>query len=391
MTRIKLKHVDRFVDRFGKARYYFRRGKGRRTSLPGAPGSREFMEAYQAQLEQQSSTTYKARGVAGTFDKLAQDYYASADYLRLADSTRRTYKSVIDRMLLEDKIGHRLVKEMTRAHVRQLIAKRADTPGAANSLLQKIKVLLHFAIDNDWRKDDPTLRVKKFAKGEFHTWTEDEIAQFEARWPIGSTPRLAFALLLYTGQRRSDVVAMCPDDIENGTIQVTPLKTKRTTGKKLWIPIHPDLEQVLAGSKIGSQKLLETSFGKPFKGDGFGNYMADKIDDAGLPQRCVTHGLRKAAARRLAEAGCSANEIQAITGHTTLQEVTRYTKAAEQKKLAVAAMKRLAKRAPNGTVAEGRRDPNSQTSFGSLGIISKNSTNTIGEGQGWWSRGESNP
>jgi integrase len=143
-------------------------------------------------------------------------------------------------MLVEDRIGHRAVKEMTRAHVRQLIAKHADTPGAANSLLQKIKVLLHFAIDNDWRKDDPTIRIKKFAKGEFHTWTEEEIAQFEARWPIGSTPRLAFALLLYTGQRRSDVVAMCQTDVEDGAIQVTPLKTKRTTGKKLWIPWFKD-------------------------------------------------------------------------------------------------------------------------------------------------------
>ena len=66
---------------------------------------------------------------------------------------------------------------------------------------------MHFAIDNGWRDDDPTLRMQKFAKGEFHTWTEEEIAQFEMRWPIGTTERLAFSLLLYTGQRRSDVVA----------------------------------------------------------------------------------------------------------------------------------------------------------------------------------------
>src|SRR5580765_1964871 len=102
------------------------------------------------------------------------------------------------------------------------------------------------------------------------------------------------------------------------------------------------------------------------------NFMAEKIGAAGLPDRCVTHGLRKAAARRLAEAGCSANEIQSITGHATLQEVTRYTKAAEQKKLAVAAMKRLAKAAPKVPLKEGVRDSNSQTSFGSLGIIPKN-------------------
>jgi integrase len=72
--------------------------------------------------------------------------------------------------------------------------------------------------------------------------------------------------------------------------------------------------------------------------------MAATITQAGLPDRCVTHGVRKAAARRLAEAGCSAHEIMAITGHESLKEVERYTKAAEQKRLAKAA---IAKQATN--------------------------------------------
>jgi integrase len=44
--------------------------------------------------------------------------------------------------------------------------------------------------------------------------------------------------------------------------------------------------------------------------------------------------LRKAAARRLAEAGCSANVIAAVTGHKSLREVARYTAAADQLRLA---------------------------------------------------------
>ena len=256
-------------------------------------------------------------------------------------STRRTYRLVIERLIREESIGHRLVREMTREHVRRIISRRSATPGMANSVLQKIKVLLRFAIENGWRRDDPTLRMKKFAKGEFHTWTEDEIAQYERHWPIGTVERLAFALLLYTGQRRSDVVAMSWNDVEDDIIQVVPLKTRRSTGAKLTIPIHPALAEALAVCEGSSGSILSTSYGKPFTGNGFGNFMADKIEDAGLPERCVTHGLRKAAARRLAEAGCSANEIAAITGHATLAEVSRYTKAAEQKRLAKAAIWRL--------------------------------------------------
>ena len=170
------------------------------------------------------------RGDPGTFDRLVQEYFSSMEFKGLAPSTQKTYRSVIERLLIDENIGHRLVREMRREHVRALVARKAETPGAANSLLQKIKVLIHFAIDNGWRSDDPTLRIKKFAKGEFHTWTEDQITAFEVKWAVGTTARLAFALLLYTGQRRSDVVTMSWSDVKDGAIGVMPLKTKRTTG-----------------------------------------------------------------------------------------------------------------------------------------------------------------
>jgi integrase len=159
-------------------------------------------------------------------------------------------------------------------------------------------------------------------------------------------------------------------------ICVVPLKTKRTSGVKLWIPIHPELAEVLVACDRDGETILQTAFGEPFTSNGFGNFMADKIARAGLPDRCVTHGLRKAAARRLAEAGCTANEIAAITGHTTRQEVSRYTKAAEQRKLALAAMRRLSARRPS---------PDSQTGLRSLGIPAKNLSGSRGLEEGWWS------
>ena len=222
-----------------------------------------------------------------------------------------------------------------------IVGRRAATPGAANDVLKKLKILLHFAVDNGWRKDDPTLRIKGFAEGEFHTWTDEEIATFEERWPIGTRERTGFALLLFTGQRASDVRGMGWEDVRGDSIHVVQAKT----GRKLWIPMHADLRAALDAWGGASGCMLTTSFGKEFTEKGFSNFMADKIGAAGLPERCVTHGLRKAAARRLAEAGCSANEIASITGHETLKEVQRYTKAAEQRKLAVAAMARLPARA----------------------------------------------
>ena len=345
MTTVKLKYVDGFKDRHGRLRFYFRKGKGARVALPGRPGSPEFMVAYQSALSgvPLKKNEERKRGELGTFDRLVQDYFSSPDFLRMTAGTQRNYRRVIERLLRDEKIGHRLVSQMTRQHVQTIMAKRAATPGAANDLLKKIRILLHFAMDNGWRKDDPTLRLKKFAAGEFHTWTEDEISAYEKRWEIGTRERTAFALLVYSGQRASDVKAMSWQDVENSAIRVVQGKT----GAKLWIPMHPDLSRILAAWPRTNLVMLTTSFGKPFTSKGFSNFMADRIGLAALPERCVTHGLRKAAARRLAEAGCSANEIAAVTGHVSLEEVARYTKAAEQKRLAQAAIGRLGKQEAN--------------------------------------------
>ena len=119
MSVVKLKHVDRFEDRHGRTRYYFRRGKGVRIVLPGRPGSEAFMLAYQAALAgEEVCKPVAQRGAPGTFDRLVQDYFDSTGYLRMAASTRRTYRCVIERLVRDEKIGHRLVGQMTRQHLR---------------------------------------------------------------------------------------------------------------------------------------------------------------------------------------------------------------------------------------------------------------------------------
>jgi integrase len=82
---------------------------------------------------------------------------------------------------------------------------------------------------------------------------------------------------------------------------------------------------------------------QPYSGNDFSEQFRAWCDTAELPKACSPHGLRKAACRRLAEAGCSANEIAAISGHATLSEVQRYTKAADQARMARNAMARQIK------------------------------------------------
>ena len=123
---------------------------------------------------------------------------------------------------------------------------------------------------------------------------------------------------------------------KNGAIHVRQLKTRA----ELTIPVHPALAAIIAETPGRHLTFLTTQFGQPFTAAGFGNWMREQCNAAGLPH-CSAHGLRRAAARRLAEAGCTEHEIASITGHASLREITRYTKAADQVRLAVSAMDKV--------------------------------------------------
>jgi integrase len=318
----------------GRMRYYFRR-HGKRNALPGMPGSSEFMAAYTAQLNNSSSQVkHRPTAAPGTFAALAIRYYGSPQFQSLSATSHTNYRRVIDGFL--EQHGHRRVEQMTREHVDIVVGRMSDKPGASIILLKRIRTLIRYAMALGWTDRDPTAGVKAYKSKEIHTWNEEEIRVFEKRWPEGSRERLAFSLLLYTGQRGSDVHRMSWTDIVGDTIRVA----QRKTATKLSIPIHEVLHRLLAIATDHAETILTTAYGKPFSVKGFGNMMSRAISEAGLPPRCKAHGLRKAAARRLAEAGCSASEIMAITGHKTLAEVERYTRAAEQERLARQAIRR---------------------------------------------------
>ncbi len=153
--------------------------------------------------------------------------------------------------------------------------------------------------------------------------------------------RLTLALALYTGQRRSDIVLFGPKQIREGWLVFTQQKNRNRSPVDMEIPIVPELRRIIDATPCGSDTFLVTAYGKPFTANGFGSKVRAWCDEAGLPN-CSIHGLRKAAAARLAELGRSEHEIMAITGHKTSKEVIRYTRAASQKLRARNAMKDFA-------------------------------------------------
>jgi integrase len=323
------------IDQHGKRRVRFRK-RGLSTYLAGIPWSEDFMRAYAAALEGVSVQAKNAgakRTRPGSFDALCVSYYRSPEFRGLKSSTQTMRRNIIERFRLAH--GEKPIKGLSRRHVADIIGAKADTPEAANNLLKVLRGLLAYAVDQNMIESNPAAGVKKNrSRGEgVHTGTESEIAQFQERHPIGTRAGLAIALLLYTAQRRGDVIRMGWQHVSGDTIAMRQEKTDTP----LLIPLHPELARALASVPRTNLTFLVTEKGAPFTGAGFGNWFRDQCNAAGLWQ-CSAHGLRKAAATRLANAGCSTDQIKAITGHKSLSEVARYTRAADQRRLARQAM-----------------------------------------------------
>ncbi len=325
------KHCGWNEDQRGNRFVRFRKA-GFTTYISGTPWSPQFMTQYAAALEGVKAITTEARKdnvKAGTINALAVSYYKSTDFQSLKPSTQTMRRNVIESFRNDH--GDKPVKGLGRVHLTHIIGAKAKTPHAANNLLKILRVLLGYAVSIDMIDSNPAVGVKKFkASGDgFHSWSEAEIARFEERHPVGSRARLAMALLLYTAQRRGDVVAMKWNQVRGDLIALRQEKTDTP----LLIPLHPELARILALTPRREGTILHTEQGKAFTSAGFGNWMRTRCNEAGLPQ-CSAHGLRKAAATRLANAGCSTDQIRAITGHRSVSEVAHYTKAADQQRLA---------------------------------------------------------
>lgn len=354
MATVKLAYVDRFRDAGGTWRYYFRRKRGaKRIPLPGRPGETEFMREYAVACASSGGTTStRSTGpLSGSFDALTVAYYGSTKFLELSASTKTTYRGIIERFSATKgksglPYGQNLVVGLKRKHVNQIIAAKLESsgPSAARNLLKVLSVMFTFAVKNDWVTENPTIGVDAptVKTDGFITWSEEDITSFEKHHASGTRARLALRLLLYTAQRRGDVVRMGHQHVGkdvNGNPTIRVRQNKTTT--RLVIPMHPKLRaEIQASGAANNLTFILTNWGKPYGVKGFGNWFREVCDEAGL-HHLSAHGLRKAAARRLAEAGCTPHQIQAITGHKSLAEVVRYTIAANQERMAREAIDRI--------------------------------------------------
>lgn len=352
MIDVRIKYVYRDVDRHGNERLYFWRKGCPKIRIRETPGTDAFLVAYKKLLDdsETGATAISASGprriLPGTWRWLCVQYFGSAEFKRLDLRTQRVRRRVLE-LTFDEPIapnattyfGEFPLSRFSPKAIRVLRDRKLETPEAANERLKAIRRVFGWAISEDHLTANPSRDVPYFTSNTqgHHTWTIEEVAQFEAKHPVGTKARLALALLLYLGVRRSDVVLFGKQHVKDGWLKFTQVKNRNRKPITMEIPVLLVLQEIIDKSPTGDLTFLVTQFGRPFTHGGFGNWFRRRCNEAGLPH-CSAHGLRKAGATIAAENGASEHQLMAIFGWLTPKQAALYTRAARQKKLAGDAM-----------------------------------------------------
>jgi len=337
LAKIDLPNVQAFKDRHGKRRHYYRRRGHKPVRIEGEPGTALFAQSYQAAVAASKPSNAEPHEGPRSMGALIAEYYRSLDFARLKPTTQRGHKGLLQ--AFRKAHGHKSAQQLTYINVNYLLHGMADRPAQASNLRKRLITILDLAEDLGWipKGSNParhSRKVKYVAAGH-PPWTDDDIAAFEKEWKAGTRERLALYLFLYTGQRVSDVCGMGRQHVDDLGVSVVQQKS----GKRLKIKLHPKLAAEIALAPICTTFLM-TAYDAPFTVKGLSNWISERARLAGLEGK-TAHGLRKAAGRRLAEAGCAAHEIAAVLGHDSLAMVQHYTRDVDQQRLAAKGIDRL--------------------------------------------------
>jgi integrase len=343
-----------YLDRHGKRRWRYRRGKTL-VQLPGDPAESQANEA--AYLAAVQGRPAPAPAAVVQLPTAAAPHSLKAawrilrtedpDWKALGPDIKTAQTRIAERFLTMEIVegegltfGDVDVEHLKRKHIKALLARKSDTPHAASHLLRVIRKLIIVALDQEWIENDPTYRIKyRPAYGGWKAWPDEMLDKFEARWPVGSTPRLVYSLALYFGHRRSDVTTVRPSDFKVLAANVVQQKT----GKALTLPIHPNLRAVLDAINDLEERefVVMTQWGKPFSAKALGMRMQAWTKAATIPPGHTLHGLRKTLGKQLAMHGATTRQLMDMLGHDNIEHAELYSREAEQETMAAAAMEKL--------------------------------------------------
>ena len=330
MPRPRPPHLHRQVTRHGKAVWYVRVGKGPRTRIRAEFGTPEFDAEYQAAVTGAPRPNAKGGPAVGSLAWLIARYRETAAWSVLSAATRRQRENIF-RHVIETARD----KPFAKIDSATIIAgreRRASTPAQARNFLDAMRGLFRWALAAQHVKHDPTAGVENppRRKGDgFIPWTEEHVAMYQRRWPIGTRQRVWLDVLLYSGLRRGDAVRYGRQHVHNGVGRIKTEKSGFTVTAV--VPVLPILAETLDAGPCGDLTFIVGEGGQPLTKESFGNAFRDACRAAGVPGSA--HGVRKIAATTAANNGATTSQLKALFGWTSDAMPSIYTKAADRERL----------------------------------------------------------
>lgn len=320
--------------RHGKTCYYFRRGKGLRMRLPDFD-TPEFWQSYTRALSDQAPPV-RTRAQRGSLEWLIDIYRQSSAYLGLSAATRRQRDNIFKGVVKS--AGKVDYTDINRAVIVRGREARAATPAQSRNFLDAMRGLFRWALETDMVATDPTTGVTnpRRPKGAgFAAWTEDDVAAYCKRWPIGTRERAWFEVLINTGLRRGDAVRAGRPHLRDSVLTIQTEKT----GMVVSIPLSAKFLAILAQSPTGDLTFICGAGGRPLVKESFGNLFR-KACVAAVVNKSA-HGIRKLAATRIADAGATVAELEAIFGWSGGGMASLYTRTSDRTRLARSGMEKM--------------------------------------------------
>ena len=337
MPRPRPPHLHPQKTRHGKLVWYVRIGKSPRVRMRSPFGTPEFEAEYQAVIARLSvpRAAKDDRALTGTLAWLVQGYREVGAWTELSLATRRQRENIFRQVL--DTAGSQPLAKITKATIVAGRDRRARTaPFQARHFLDTMRGLFRWGVEAGLVKVDPTAGVADPVRPKsdgFPPWSEEDVAAYEARWPIGTRERVWLDVIAYTGLRRGDAVRFGRQHVRNG---IGRIKTEKT-GMEVTLPILPILAETLAAGPCGDLTFITGKRGNPLTKEAFGNMFRKACNAAGVSDRSA-HGLRKIAATRAADRGATEAQLEAIFGWTGGRMASHYTRSANRRRLAMEAM-----------------------------------------------------
>ncbi|GAB5375010.1 MAG: hypothetical protein AcusKO_14720 [Acuticoccus sp.] len=326
--------VTRVTDRHGKVRWRYRH-RGFSTYLSGAYGSAEWRAAYEAAVE--GAKAPRSRAEPGSIDWLIGQYVGSLSFHKTSDIRKKNLLGLLN--WVSGAAGHLPFDRLEVRHVEALMARKSG-PAAANNVKKTISLLYNYAGKKlGYVGPNPARfaeRMKTNTDG-YHTWSDAEVELFLARHAPGSKARLVLLLALNTGMARKDLVRVGRQHLNNNRITYRRHKTSVPAD----LPVLPELAEELR--HLPADRMLFITQDRkdaPYTPESLGNWFKDRCREAGVPG--ALHGLRKAGATRLANAGATEWEIASYLAHTDTSQASIYARKANRARLADSGFAKLA-------------------------------------------------